>query len=60
MARPPPLPVPPRSWGLNAKEQWCDYLPAFINPTGLEYYNTTISPYCKSKEGVYHFTLESQ
>ncbi|PSC76526.1 DNA replication licensing factor Mcm6 [Micractinium conductrix] len=48
------------SWGLNAKEQWCDYLPAFINPTGLEYYNTTISPYCKSKEGVYHFTLESQ
>ena len=56
---PPPRPPPlsachrfgahplPRSWAISAKQQWCDFLPEAINEYGLEYYNTTIDPYCK-------------
>ncbi|KAI7844414.1 hypothetical protein COHA_002008 [Chlorella ohadii] len=49
-----------RCWSINAKQQWCDYFPEAINAYGFEYYNTTVTPYCKSDDGVYHFTIESK
>lgn len=48
------------SWIIQANEQWCENFPEVMNTNALEEYKTTITPYCMSDDGKYHYTIESR